>query len=142
MQIAILFWAFFVSSIALIVWHGDFFARFFAAFLVSMTCLTFFVNIMLGMEAAWKWVTLIHVAIFIVAMFGAVTSKYFWPIWFAGFQFNSVGAAMAQLFDGQDYLRFYAYTASLWAFPALCVTVIGVMRDSKARRLNDEQSSR
>jgi hypothetical protein len=135
MDIAILFWIFFVPSIILIGWHGDFFARSFAAFLVCMTLLTFALNNLLGMDQAWQWVILIHVAIFLFVMYGAFTSSSFWPIWFAAFQLNSVGAGLAQLVDGNEYLRLYAYTASLWALPALCAAVIGILRDNQAKRM-------
>ncbi|NJS15091.1 MAG: hypothetical protein HC788_11360 [Sphingopyxis sp.] len=134
MDLMVPFWLFFVSSIMLIGWHGDFFARAFAAFLVCMTVLTYALNIMLGMDDAWKWVILIHVAIFLVALLGAFTSSSYWPMWFAAFQFNSVAAGLAQWVDGNEYLRLYAYTASLWAIPALCAAVIGVLRDSQLRQ--------
>jgi hypothetical protein len=139
---AILFWIFFVSSLLLIGWHGDFFARGFALFLAAMTILTFVLNMALGMEAAWKWVVLIHIAILIAALVGVMINDCFWPIWFAGFQLNSVGASLAQLVDSDSYLGLYAYSASIWALPALCAAVIGVMRDSQRRRRAPETAGK
>lgn len=141
MDIAVLFWLFFVPSIILIGWHGDIFARVFAGFLLSMTLLTFALNTLLGMNEAWKWVIAIHIAIFLFALFGVFKSSSYWPIWFAAFQFNSVGAGLAQLVDGNEYLRLYAFTASFWAIPALCAAVIGVLLDSRATQKHQDENA-
>jgi hypothetical protein len=131
MTIAIGFWVFFASAVGLIGWRGDTPARIFASFLVAMTCASFILNLALGMEAAWPWIFAIDVLILVAALILALTTSVYWPLWFAAFQCNAVGAGIAHLMDGGDLLRLFAHSASFWAIPALIVAVIGVLRDAQ-----------
>lgn len=131
MTIAIGFWVFFASAVGLIGWRGDASARKFVTFLVIMTFVSFALNLALGLEAAWPWIFAIDVLILVAAMALALTTTVYWPLWFAAFQCNAVGAGIAHLIDGGDLLRLYAHSASFWAIPALIVAVMGVLRDAQ-----------
>jgi len=96
---------------------------------------TFAANWAYGFNAARPAVLLVDIFLLATVTCIGICSKFYWPIWFCGFQAISVASGMAGLIFPTQLPLLYANFSGFWALPALGAAVVGILLDRRA--LND-----
>ncbi len=134
MVMAIIFWAFLLTSYFAVVYFGQRFERYFMVFLALCAALTLIVIYFFGFSGAQQYVLMIDGSILIFAI--VLTSKLdvYWPIWFSGFQAITFATDLAWAIFPNAVPGIYQSAASFWALPALGAMTVGVFADYRARQ--------
>lgn len=67
-----------------------------------------------------------------LALYVAMTTDRFWPIWFAGFQLAAILTRVAAAWATTDTRWLFVILESFWVIPCLLSMVLGLVRDRGA----------
>lgn len=127
---ALIFWIFAVSCVAIAIHLGGRDGRVAAAIIVAATIATVPIQIAIDNYTHISVGLLVSDSVLFVALFWlALWSDRAWPVWMAGMQFNAVLASLAASLASDVTERIYAGLESFWALPILGSMATGILID-------------
>lgn len=133
MLTAIGFWLFLLCAYAIVWINGDREARIFINFVLLAAILTALAMAVTAGNLHALVVFAIDTALLIAALMFVGRSRYYWPIWFAGFQTITVASELARQLFPHHIPSLYGAMASFWAIPAVGCMTIAIVKDNHAR---------
>ncbi|MGN6279957.1 MAG: hypothetical protein ACTHM8_14715 [Sphingomonas sp.] len=133
MLTAIGFWLFLLCAYAIVWMNGDREARIFINFTLLAATLTALAMATTAGNLHALMVFATDGALLIVALIFVGRSRFYWPIWFAGFQSITVASELARQLFPNNVPSLYGAMASFWAIPAVGCMTIAIVKDNRAR---------
>jgi hypothetical protein len=132
LTIAIAFWFFLASALVALWFWGELEGRSIAVMCLIASSATFVANYRLGLLPAIPVVLVVDILLLMGAVYIALVTSRYWPLWFAGFHSISVACQLAEVSVKSDLDWLYGNKAGFWAVPALGAAVIGICIDKRA----------
>lgn len=132
MIVAGLFWAFLLTSCALMAAYGGIQERAFIGFVGLAVVATSSLNSIYGVSQALQLVMLIDLALLAISGWFIITTDKYWPIWFTGFHLNTIATEVASMTFPGELPGLYVNLAGVWALPALGLAAYGCLLDHRS----------